>query len=233
MADVRASGDYARIAAMSGLLSSGLLLLLIIVTFAGGAPPAIDASAQEVVKYYSDNEGLSKLGGIIGFIGLVTIPVFYLGLYAALRDRGTGGDVWPRLSLVSLIVTGSFVGVQGAAALAIALGVKDDFGGTPAVAGALFDLYNALGAAIAITFALFFAATAVALRRAGGYPAWWSTLLYVGALTSFISFLTPFTEIEALALLGLIPLIVFLVWIALTSMALMRPASNTPRVPAP
>ena len=231
MADVRASSDYGRIAGMFGLISAVLFVVLLIITFAGGAPPALDASAQEVVKYYSDNEGLSKLGGILGFIGLLTVPIFYLGVYSTLRDRGAGGDTWPRLSLVALIVTGAFIGVQGSAALAIALGVKDDFGDTPAVAGALFDLYNALGAAIAIVFGLFFAATGVALKRAGGYPAWWSTLLYVAALFSFVNFFAPFTEIDVLALLGLIPFVIFIIWIAAASMWLMR--ANQPRVPAP
>jgi hypothetical protein len=233
MADVRASSDYGRIAAMFGFITVGLFVLSIIVTFVGGAPPALDASAREIVKYYSDNEGLAKLGGIIGFLALGTVAVFFLGVYSALRDRATAAtSAWPRLSLTAFIVSGAFVGVQGAAALAIALGVKDDFGGTPAIAGALFDLYNALAAVVAVVLAVFLAATGVALARAGGYPRWWSTLLYVGALFSLVSFLAPFTEIDALAYLGLIAFIIFTIWIAAASMALQRRGPDTPRAPA-
>ncbi|MDQ4065720.1 MAG: hypothetical protein M3161_06705, partial [Actinomycetota bacterium] len=216
--------DYGRIAGAAGIVSGVLLILLVILTFAGGAPPALDDPAQDVISYYQDNEGLSKLGGILGFIALLTVPVWFIGIYNALRDRGTAttggvgttaaadGVAWPRLGLVALIVTGALVAVQGSAALALGLGATDEFQGAPAVAGALFDLYNALGAAIAITFGLFLLAIGVALQRSGGYPNWWASLLYVGALASFISFFAPFFEADALAYFGLIPILILAVF---------------------
>src|SRR5918992_1111520 len=139
--------DYQRIAASAGLLSAALILVLIVVTFAGGAPPALDDPAQKVLSYYKDNRSLSLFGGAIGFILLGLIPVFFLGVYALLRDAlAPNIQVWPRLSLVALIVTGAFVGVQGSAALALALGAKDEFGGAPPVTGAFDSLFNPLAA---------------------------------------------------------------------------------------
>jgi hypothetical protein len=220
--------DYQRIAASAGLLSAALILVLIVVTFAGGAPPALDDPAQKVLNYYKDNRSLSLFGGAIGFILLGLIPVFFLGVYALLRDAlAPNIQVWPRLSLVALIVTGAFVGVQGSAALALALGAKDEFGGAPPVAGALFDLYNALAAAIAVVFALFLFAVGVATDRAAGYPKWWSQMLYIGAAVSLIAFLAPFTNSDFLAILGLLPLIIFAVWIALASLAMQRGTRGT------
>lgn len=233
MADVRATADYGRTAGMFGFISAGLLVVLLILTFAGGTPPALDASAKEVAKYYSDNEGLSKLGSIVGFLVLGTVPVFFLGVYSVLRDRGPrAGDAWPRLALVAFIVTGALVAAQGSSALAISLGIDDEFGGSPAVAAALFDLYNALGAAIAIVFTVFFAATGIALARTAAYPKWWSQLLYVGAVTSFVSFFAVFTELDVLAFIGLIPFVIFIVWIAAASGALLRGAPTTTTGPA-
>src|SRR4051812_29763871 len=108
MADVRAASAYGRIAAMFGFITVGLFILSIIITFVGGAPPALDASAKEIVKYYSDNEGLAKLGGIVGFLALGTVAVFFLGVYSALRDRATAAtSAWPRLSLTAFIVSGT------------------------------------------------------------------------------------------------------------------------------
>ncbi|HEX2121531.1 MAG TPA: hypothetical protein VHL59_07805, partial [Thermoanaerobaculia bacterium] len=98
--------DYGRIAGAAGIVSGVLLILLVILTFAGGAPPALDESGQGVINYYQDNEGLSKLGGILGFIALATVPVWFIGIYNALRDRGTVATgtagssdtlAWPRL----------------------------------------------------------------------------------------------------------------------------------------
>ncbi|MDQ3940243.1 MAG: hypothetical protein M3238_02705, partial [Actinomycetota bacterium] len=155
---------------------------------------------------------------------LGTVPIFYLGVYSYLRggDRSLG-DEWPRLSLVALIVTGALVGIQGAATLSISLGVKDEFGGQPAIAGALFDIYNAVGAAIAVSFALFLVATGVAFARTRAVPTWWSQLLYVAGVASLISFLAPFTEIDALAFVGLLAFVLFIVWVAAATMWLMKP----------
>jgi hypothetical protein len=220
--------DYRRLAAAAGLLSAALLLVLIVTFFAGGAPPALDDPAQKVLTYYKDNRALSLLSGFIGFILLGTIPIFFLGVYALLRD-GLAATLhtWPRLALVALIVSGAFIGVQGSAALALALGAKDEFGGSPAAAGVLFDLYNALGAAIAIVFAVFLFAVGYAMSRSPSYPSWWSQMLYVGAAASIVSFLAPFFNSDILAYFGLIPIIVFGVWIAVVSLALQKGVRGT------
>lgn len=229
--------DYGRIASTAGIISGVLLILLVILTFAQGAPPALDDPAQDVLTYYQDNEGLSKLGGILGFIALVTVPVWFIGIYNALRgDRGaaTTGAVgasddvaWPRLGLVALIVTGALVAVQGSAALALALGAKDEFDGAPAVAGALFDLYNALGAAIAVVLGLTLLATGMALQQRGGYPNWWATALYIGAIASFISFFAPFFEADALAYFGIISILVLAAFALASGMAMNRGPTGT------
>ena len=225
--------DYGRLAGMFGVLTAVLILILIIITFAGGAPPALDAPSQEVINYYQENEGLSKLGGILGFIVLATAAIWFLGVYSVLRDRGTAAlEAWPRLGLTGFIVTGALVGTQGAVALGIALGAKDEFQGAPPVAGALFDLYNGLGAAIGVVFGLFLLATGISLARAGGYPAWWSQMLYVAAIASFISFLAPFTEQDAFALIGLLPLVLFGVFAAVSGMAMQRGTAASPRAPS-
>jgi hypothetical protein len=220
--------EYRRLAAGAGLVSAALLLVLIVTFFAGGAPPALDDPAQKVLNYYKDNRSLSLFSGFIGFILLGTIPIFFLGVYALMRDGLAATlQTWPRLALVALIVTGAFVGVQGSAAFALALGAKDEFGGSPPSAGVLFDLYNALGAAIAITFAVFLFAVGYATARSAGYPKWWSQMLYVGAAASIVSFLAPFFNSDVLAYFGLIPIIAFAVWIAVASLAMQRGVRGT------
>lgn len=224
--------DYGRIAAMFGLISAVLIALSIIITFASGAPPALDDPADKILNYYQDNEGLVKLGGIVGMLSLLAVPIWYLGVYSALRDRGTtAGDSWPRLGLAALIASGAVIGVQGAVVLALGLGAKDEFDQAPAVAGALFDVYNGLSAAIAVLFGLLLIATGVALNRAGGYPNWWSSMLYIGGIASIISFLAPFTNADFLAYFALVAIITFIVFAAASSMAMMRGVTTAPRTP--
>lgn len=226
------TSDYGRWAAIFGIATAVLIGLSIIITFAQGAPPALDAGSDKVLNYYQDNEGLVKLGGILGFLSLAVVPIWYVGVYSALRDRNTGAEnSWPRLGLASLIATGAVIAVQGAVVVALGLGAKDEFDQAPAVAGALFDIYNALAAAIAVLFAVVLGATAVALQRAGGYPSWWASLLYIGAIASLISMFAPFTETDALAYFGLVAIITFIVFAAASSMAMMRRLPDAPRSP--
>lgn len=215
--------DYGRIAAYAGIISAILVGLSIVLTFAQGAPPALDDPADKVLKFYKDNKDMVKFGAILGFLSLVTIPVWYLGLYSALRDRLTAGtEAWPRLGLTAFISTGAVIAVQTGVILALALGAKDEFDKAPAVGGALFDIYNGLSAGIAVLFGLLLIATAVAVDRAGGYPKWWSTILYVAGLASFISFLAPFIDADVLAYVALITVILFIVFMVVTSMAMLR-----------
>ena len=220
--------DYGRIAAYAGIISAILVGLSIVLTFVQGAPPALDDPADKVLKFYKENKDMVKFGAILGFLSLVTIPVWYLGLYSALRDRlTTGSDSWPRLGLVALIATGAVIAVQTGVILALGLGAKDEFDRAPAVGGALFDIYNGLAAGIAVLFGLALIATGVAVDRAGGYPKWWSTILYVAGIASFISFLAPFIDADVLAYAALITIILFIVFVVVTSMAMLRRDTRT------
>ena len=211
--------DYGKIAAAAGLLTALLVLISIIITFSNGAPPALDDGSQKIIDYYQNNQGRSEIGAIVGFLILGTASTWFLGLYTSLRDRGNASsatdaltdNAWPRLALATFIASGAIVAAQGSAALALALGAQDEFDGAPGVAGALFNLYNALGSAFAIPFAVFLAATAYSLDRVDGrrYPSWLKPALLIGALCSFIAFFAPFAEIDALAYFGLIPYLVF------------------------
>ncbi|HWC14085.1 MAG TPA: hypothetical protein VG929_05775 [Actinomycetota bacterium] len=224
--------DYGRVAGTFGLVTAVLVALSIILTFSSGAPPALDEASPKVMKYFQDNEGLHKITGIVNLLILITAPLWFLGLYSVLRDRATAGaESWPRVALVTFIVTGAVVAVQGGAALALTLGAKDEFQGTPAVGGALFDLYNALAAAVALTFGLYLIATAISLQQTGGFPAWWSTMLFIGGVASYISFLAPFTLVDVFAFIGLIPFIIFGIFAAVSGMAMQQRNTGAPRSP--
>lgn len=225
-------GDYGKVAGTFGLVTAVLIALFIILSFAAGVPPTLDANPQKVMDYFQANEGMHKIVGIIGMLILATAPLWFLGLYSVLRDRGTaGGAAWPRVALVTFVVLGAVVAVQGAVTLALTLGAGDEFQGAPAVGGALFDIYNALGAPIAVVFGLFLVATGVSLQLTGGFPKWWTTMLYIGGVVSFITFFAPFTMLDFLTVLALVPFIILGVFAAISGMAMQQSSAAAPRSP--
>ena len=233
---IRAGGtDYRRMAGLAGVVSAILLTLGLILTFAQGAPPALDGSSEDIAQYFADNEGLGRIAGLFSFLPILTVPVFFIGWYLLNRGEGTSSagatatGAWARVALLSLIVLGVLSTIQGSAALAIVMGVKDEFGGQPAIAGALFDLYNAVGAGSALAMALLLWSVAQCHRDGrDGSPSWLPMALLVGAVAALLSFLAPFTELDALAFAGLLAFIVFIVWIAVAGLGLLRSAGGVP-----
>lgn len=230
MADAMAGGgDFRRLAGMAGVASAALFVVGIVVTFAQGAPPALDASAREIGTYFSNNVGLAKVSALINIIPILFVPLFFAAMYLTFREGGVGTsaarvDGWPVAALIGFIALGVFSTLQGCAALAIALGVKDEFGGQPEIAAALFDLYNAVAPASALAMALLLWSVGNCHTRTGIGPSWLPSALYVGAAAAAISMLAPFLEIDALAFLGLLAFIIFIVWVAVAGMGLMRPS---------
>ena len=235
-----------RIAGIAGLVSAALFILTIVITFAAGAPPALDDSAQKVTSYYEDNRGMLQLNGVLGFLTLFTIPLWFVPLYRWIRDRAwaSGGattgrdDVaanddeggWATIALAGFITTGAIAAVQTAVATALAQGIEDELGGNEATVTALFDLYNGLAAAIGPLFALFALALAYAARGTGYLPDWASPVLLVTAALALISTLAPFTESDFIGLLGLLAFILFIVVIIASSLRLMRPDASAARI---
>lgn len=230
----RAAGsDFRRTAGLAGVVSAVLLVITLVATFAQGAPPALDASSQGLAKYFSNNEGLAKVAAFFGMLPILTLPVWFVGWYLSFRGSDTSiGDLvsgaWARVALIAFIALGAFSTVQGAATFAIVLGIKDEFDGQPAVAGALFDLYNALGvgSALAMTLLLWAAATCHGDARDRG-PSWLKTALYAGTILALVSFFAPFLEIDALAFAGLFAFLVFIAWVAVTGLSLLKPGAAT------
>lgn len=208
---------------MAGAVSVVLLVLGLVLGLSQGAPPALDAGTNEIQSYFSDNETLARASGFFNVIPILTLPIFFAGIYLTYRDRAGAGSGWIITALVGFVVLGVFSTVQGASAFAIALGVSDEFGGQPAVAGALFDLYNALAPATALSMALLLWSVANCFVRGPQIgPSWLRPTLLVGAAAAALSALAPFLEIDALAFLGLLAFIIFIVWVGVASMDLMR-----------
>lgn len=228
-----AGSDFRRTAGTAGVVGAVLLVIGLVLTFAQGAPPALDGNSQNIANYFADNEGLGRMAALFGMLPILVLPIFFIGWYLTFRGRDAGDrnvleGGWARVALIAFIALGVFSTVQGAAAFAIVLGVKDEFGGQPAVAGGLFDFYNALGAASGLAMALLLGAVALChgdARDRG--PSWLKTVLMVGAVAAFLSFFAPFLQLDVLAYAGLIAFLVFIVWVGVAGLELMRGGATT------
>lgn len=237
--------DLRRIAGWAGLVSAVLFIISLVLTFSAGAPPALDDPAQKVTQYYQDNRSMLQLNGIIGFSTLFLIPLWFVPIYRWIRDRswatGAGtpataatadeeAGTWATIALTGFIATGAIVGVQTGVAGAIASGIEDELGGSDPTVTALFDVYNGLGAAFGVTFALFALGLAFAGKGTAFLPSWASPVLLVLALTSFLSMLGPFTEADFFAILGLVSFVLFIIVVIGSSLRLLggaRPTTGT------
>lgn len=135
-----------RLAGLAGLVSAALFVLTIVLTFVAGAPPALDDPVNKVASYYEDNRGLLQVNGILGFITLFTIPVWFIPLYRWIRDRAwIAGDAGARVTPAGASTAAS--GGSAAAAGRGGAGADDDAGVWATIA---FGAFIATGAVAAV-----------------------------------------------------------------------------------
>ncbi len=131
-------------AGLAGLLSAALFLLTIILTFVAGAPPALDDPVQDVANYYEDNQGLLQVNAILGFITLITFPIWFVPLYRWIRDRAwAAGGTGPGASAAATTTA-----TPGSTAVAGTAGTAQDDAGVWATIA--FGSFIATGAVAAI-----------------------------------------------------------------------------------
>ncbi len=239
--------DLRRTAGLAGIISGILFVISLILTFSAGQPPALDEPASKVTQYYEDNKSMLQLNGIIGFITLFLVPIWFVPIYRWIRDRawargGAGtttttdddAGAWITLAFGGFIAAGALVGAQTGVATALTMGIEDELGGNDATVTALFDLYNGLGAAFGVVFALYALGLALGARATEYFPSWASPVLLVVTLTSLLSIFGPFTESDFFAILALIAFVLFIVVIIGSSLRLLggaRPSTGTTGTP--
>jgi hypothetical protein len=152
-------------------LTGAAFVVLVIVAFAiGGEPPnAKDDSAQEIAKFYGDNEGKVILGAALAAIA-ATLFVFFGGYLRSVLREGEGeGGILSAVALAGTIIFATGLAIDSSLTFALA-DTADDI--DPAAVEAL----NAYWENDFVPFAvglqtLMFAVGLSALRR-GTLPKW-------------------------------------------------------------
>src|SRR5919109_738412 len=210
------SGSWARYAPLSGVL----FVVLIVVSFlvSGFDSVGADDSTQEVLDFWSDNDGQQIASALIGALAMVPFLWFLGVLRSTLRlaEGGTG-----RLSATAYaggIVLVGFALVDSALQFAVA----DSVGDVPAgVTQALSVLYSDFFLGFPVGFGTLMLATALVLLRTKALPAW---LGWFALVLGIAAFLGP---------IGFGAFLVFLVWVAVVSVLLYQRPDATPAPPPP
>ena len=209
------SGSWARYAPLSGLVFAVLVVVAIIV--GGFDSVSTDDSTQEVIDFWSDNDGRQIASAIIGALAMIPFLWFLGVLRSTLRlaEGGTG-----RLSATAYaggIVIVGFSLVNSALQFAVADSVGDV---PPVVTQSMSVLYNDFFLGFPVGFITLLIATALVLLRTRALPAW---LGWFALVLGIAGFLGP---------IGFFAFLVFLVWAAIVSVLLYQQGEPT-RTPPP
>ncbi len=194
-------GSWAKRAPLTGVFAVVLLVAAFIV---GGESPSPDASAQEVIDYYTDNDTEQFVASLLGFYSAVFLIFFASVLWGVLRRApGATGRV-ASIALGGGVLTA--LGIAIFAGLAFTLAdVSDDL--EPAAAQAISALSGDLFFPVALGTVVLTIGSGLAILRGAALPRWlgWAAIV-IGVVAA-----TP---------AGFFAFLATLLWIAVTSIVL-------------
>src|SRR5262245_2642034 len=138
---------FQRLAGAAAVAFAAIVVVINVALGAAGWPLDADAKPAEVARFFADHGGLLDVDVSIAVLNVLLIVVFGAGAFATIwpreRDRGEG---WSIVGLIGIgLMPTLFTAVAGTRA---ALSAGHD------PAGGLFDLHNALFAAVGIGLAI-------------------------------------------------------------------------------
>jgi hypothetical protein len=206
---------WERYAAVGGI---AFVVLSVVGALLPGTPPASDASAEKITRYFQDKNGSIEAGQI--FLGVAVIGlVWWFGSLWRMMVRAEDGR--PRMAVVALVglgLAGALVLLSGALTSATALRIND-LGATSrffyvlsgvVIATAGFGLVAFLGAVCALNY------------RAGFMPAWVTYLGWLVAAGFLAGTLGAVSDDGAFLAIGFTSYLLWCVWIAGVSLVMWR-----------
>ena len=159
-------GTWEKRAPLTGVIAFVLFVLAFAI---GGETPDFDASPDEALSFYVDNEGSQFAAAILLFYGSLFLTFFAASLRVRLRRPGGDTDALPMLSFVGGVVLA--LGILFFAGFTFTLadgGDKLD----PVTAQALNALNGDFFFPVAFGTALFMLGAGIAILRGASLPRW-------------------------------------------------------------
>ena len=202
---------WAKRAPLTGIVA----VVLLIASFAiGSDTPEFDASGQEVIDFYVDNEGAQFAASLLEALAALFLLFFAGTLRSALRrsEGGTGG-------LSAIALAGGIVQAVGLLSFAGFSFTLADVGDKlePGAAQALNALDGDFFFMIAVGTAALLLAAGVSMLRSGAFPKW---LAWIAIVLGVLS-VTP---------AGFFVFLAYGIWVILASIVMLR--GSEPASPA-
>lgn len=220
-----------RIGAFGGLLyaSFGALGWLLWKALSGWGTVETNATAAEVARFYTENQGNVRAALIPWTLGIFGLVVFIGRLHAEFREREGGSG-----TLSSIFFAGGLMGATAFPVIAVTFFWAMVFrpaSTSPEVVQILHDLALITGPAGGMAWCAMFVAAGVAIREFGGLPRWLGTLAIVVGLAQILYIGAGFSDRGLFdggdGLLGVyVPYGTHFLWITLASVALLRRAKG-------
>jgi hypothetical protein len=187
---VVSQGRWERLAPLSGVVAVILFVVGSIVFEVVGDTPDDDATAQQYLSYFRDEDGSIWVGAWIFLLGAAFF-VWFLGTLRAALYRAEGG--------IGRIASIAYAGGVGAvllfaaviaASISGAIAAEDGENLSPEAAQALWWVGNGFFVTATFFLAAFYAASAVLFVRTRVLPVWFGVVTAILALASAIPFIS-------------------------------------------
>lgn len=215
-----------RLAGGAGIV---FVVLILVGVFGAPSPPAIDAGADEIRKYFTDHRAAILIGNFVSLVGIPLVLWFAIVLRDAARGDRTANALGTA-SLAGLLVTAPMAMAGGALNAApvyvdgFAAKLSDDTVRMLYVSQAL--LFTATSAGL-VLFAL---AAALLIRRTGVLPSYTMWLALLATLGNVLAmFASLGSGASALGLAGVLTFALFVLVSGIT-MAAGKTTVSTPAV---
>lgn len=195
-------------------LTGALAMVLVIVGFViAGEPPDGDASAREVVKFFTDKQDATMLGSALEALSAIALLFFVVHLAQRVRAGGEKYHTMANAVLVGGAVAATGFAIDGAFRFALADTAGDI---DPSASQAINALWSDFFFPMIVGIVVLILATIIASYHTRLLPRW---LVWLGALICVVA-ITP---------IGFLGAIASAVWIIIVSILLtLRVETSTP-----
>lgn len=204
-----------------GLLAGVVFVALNVVGLvAAGTPPARDASAEKITKYFVDNESGIKLGAILFGVALIFGGWWLGSLWRVIGRLETDG---PRLAFIAatgFILSAALASVAQAMLVVPALRIAT-LGGASEFA---WSLGYVLFSFVMATTAVHMLALAALIMWKRFLPTWTAWLALLSAVACAVATAGAGTESGFFVALQVVGFLTWLLWVLLASLLLYRKA---------
>jgi len=213
---------WARYAALGGVW---FVVLTLVGGLMAGAPPAMSASNDDILEYFTDNPDLVRTGAFLSGAAMIGLAWWFGSLW---RRMSAAEEGRPRMSVVALLGLGIAMALSMASSVvntSVALRIDDDGGGA---APFFWTMSNAMIAMAGFGIVIFLAAVTALSFRTGMFPKWTSYIGWLAALGLLIGTVNVATDSSAFLVFGFAGFILAAIYVLVLSWDLWKKPNPAP-----